>query len=798
MSVKSSVCCLLVLYSIVCSAVDQTRQPGAIGSEVVDAVVNLIRESCLFADDKRFLVRLAYVQSHDGYDSKTFRNGYHGGIWQIDENMFIETKNNAGRLSDQYNIIRNQFGIDWNRVTWSELRQPLYSGIAAALYTILHGGTGWRVEDQAHFYETYFVNLAGNNFTNEANILDRGCHGNEKLDLAFVIDRSNSLSNDDFLRAKYFVQTVVDSFDIAPDKTRVAVVTYATNAQTEFLFNTYGTKTDVKDAILRMPFIGGSTATAEAINLATTNIFNVAHGSRPDAVKVMVVITDGDSNDIIDTGHAADKAHREGITVFSIGVGRLVQKETLNTIASNPDCTHVFSVSNYAEIKAIKEEIEKSSCQAPVYIDRPFCCKIGLCPPLAHNTPRGGVTLESNMTCGAANIYTAFSNPYPSQSFYEEYGTVSSGNPGLMFVNRSTDGTLYINMVDALRNNGGSGDCEICINPKDGDHRDHTIKCYQNGIEVACPDNCEEKWNLFPHVCTKENLENDKMKFEHPFSKLKYLMCDKLGQLYVVHCPQNQSYYQSCEQCVGAGSSCPNNTGQTPLTGIVNPCSLDNILNGNFFFIYPPDVTKFIHCDVWGKPWIMSCPNDEEWDQNELTCIVPSAYNNPCRGRTDDDPLYYPYPCDPHKYIQCDLWHESFLQTCQLNFVFSPLAGNCVPKNSYTPPTHDPNIACPSFTVTHTTPAVQPTAIFIGNGGVTGSFTTYTYCGNCEAYHTPCTVDNIRGGDLWFPVTGSRNQYIQCDLTGRMYLKSCPSTGAYYFDDATNTCVDGPLQEVVG
>ena len=77
------------------------------------------------------------------------------------------------------------------------------------------------------------------------------------------------------------------------------------------------------------------------------------------------------------------------------------------------------------------------------------------------------------MTCGSANIYTAFSNPYPSQSFYEESGTVSSGNPGLMFVNSSYDRTLFINLVDAMKSNGGSGDCQICINPKDGDHRDH-------------------------------------------------------------------------------------------------------------------------------------------------------------------------------------------------------------------------------------------------------------------------------------------------------------------------------------
>lgn len=82
MSVSLNACCILALF-VVCYGDDQTRQPGAIGSEVVDAVVNLIRESCLFADDKRFLVRLAYVQSHNGYDAKTFRDGYHGGIWQV-------------------------------------------------------------------------------------------------------------------------------------------------------------------------------------------------------------------------------------------------------------------------------------------------------------------------------------------------------------------------------------------------------------------------------------------------------------------------------------------------------------------------------------------------------------------------------------------------------------------------------------------------------------------------------------------------------------------------------------------
>lgn len=74
--------CLACWVALV-SAADLTRQPKATGPEVVEAVVNIIRESCLFADDRRFLRRLAYVESQDGTSPSTFRNGYYGGIWQV-------------------------------------------------------------------------------------------------------------------------------------------------------------------------------------------------------------------------------------------------------------------------------------------------------------------------------------------------------------------------------------------------------------------------------------------------------------------------------------------------------------------------------------------------------------------------------------------------------------------------------------------------------------------------------------------------------------------------------------------
>jgi len=67
------------------SPVDRTREPGAAGADVVDAVVRLVDESCVFDDDDaRFLRRLAYVESGDGADERTYAAAdYDGGIWQV-------------------------------------------------------------------------------------------------------------------------------------------------------------------------------------------------------------------------------------------------------------------------------------------------------------------------------------------------------------------------------------------------------------------------------------------------------------------------------------------------------------------------------------------------------------------------------------------------------------------------------------------------------------------------------------------------------------------------------------------
>lgn len=116
--------------------IDLTIVSEAKGKDVVLSVVSKIHSSGIFTFDNQLLRRIAWVESKDGTDSNTFRVDNHGGIWQVDETLFLETQNSSRNLGleTKHKKIREFFNIDWPTVTWEDLRKPLYSGLAARLF----------------------------------------------------------------------------------------------------------------------------------------------------------------------------------------------------------------------------------------------------------------------------------------------------------------------------------------------------------------------------------------------------------------------------------------------------------------------------------------------------------------------------------------------------------------------------------------------------------------------------------------------------------------------------------------
>lgn len=128
---------LLCVLLYACLALrDETIRPGASGPDVVRAVVGRIEASNIFPPDNQFMRRIAYVESKDGTHRLTYRRGYHGGIWQVDEVGFNDTQDVSSHqgLATKFDKIQEHFGINWRQVQWEDLRKPLYSGLAARLF----------------------------------------------------------------------------------------------------------------------------------------------------------------------------------------------------------------------------------------------------------------------------------------------------------------------------------------------------------------------------------------------------------------------------------------------------------------------------------------------------------------------------------------------------------------------------------------------------------------------------------------------------------------------------------------
>ena len=89
-----------------------TKEPEIRGSLEVETVVDLIERSAIFPNDFGYIRRIAWAETQDGLNRTfTFRSGYRGGMWQVDEVVSQETKNTVAYplLVEKYEQILVEF-----------------------------------------------------------------------------------------------------------------------------------------------------------------------------------------------------------------------------------------------------------------------------------------------------------------------------------------------------------------------------------------------------------------------------------------------------------------------------------------------------------------------------------------------------------------------------------------------------------------------------------------------------------------------------------------------------------------
>ncbi|KTG44213.1 hypothetical protein cypCar_00020928 [Cyprinus carpio] len=123
------------------------------------------------------------------------------------------------------------------------------------------------------------------------------CKG-AKADLVFLIDGSWSIGDESFIKVRQFVFSMIGAFDvISRNGMQVSFVQYSDEAKTEFKLNTYHDKGMVLSALQMVKYRGGNTKTGVALKHIGEKVFTSDSGMRRNVPKVLVVVTDGRSQD---------------------------------------------------------------------------------------------------------------------------------------------------------------------------------------------------------------------------------------------------------------------------------------------------------------------------------------------------------------------------------------------------------------------------------------------------------------------------------------------------------------------
>ncbi|KAL0167350.1 hypothetical protein M9458_039194, partial [Cirrhinus mrigala] len=97
-----------------------------------------------------------------------------------------------------------------------------------------------------------------------------------------------------------------------------------------------------------------------ALTYILKNSFKAESGSRSDVPKIVILITDGKSQD--DVFSPAQSLRDAGIELFAIGVKNADENE-LRAIASPPQKTHVYNVPDFRFMFDIMEKLTRSVCE---------------------------------------------------------------------------------------------------------------------------------------------------------------------------------------------------------------------------------------------------------------------------------------------------------------------------------------------------------------------------------------------------------------------------------------------------
>ncbi|XP_074548591.1 cochlin [Halichoeres trimaculatus] len=176
------------------------------------------------------------------------------------------------------------------------------------------------------------------------------------VNIGFLIDGSSSVGDGNFRLVLDFLAGIARSFDISDVGARIGAVQFTYDQRLEFGLFDYHNKDESINALRRIPYMSGGTATGAAITYATQNLFRRTGPGR----NFLIVVTDGQSYD--DVRGPAMAAHKQGITIYSVGVA-WAPLDDLRSMSSEPKDSHTLFTREFTGLGEFIPQLVRGICR---------------------------------------------------------------------------------------------------------------------------------------------------------------------------------------------------------------------------------------------------------------------------------------------------------------------------------------------------------------------------------------------------------------------------------------------------